>query len=204
MHAVPLAPSLACIASFCTRAKSGRIDVVAVSVDFSLLFSSFPLPLPLDSCPATLLFSALSPRYNSNLTHTHTHTHPTHTKQQQVNPDAASGSPYAIFSVFDGHGGFAVSEWLKENLAVLIVEEWPQVDFCLEALSRACIRADNALVQPPQGFFGAFGRESRIRSTLRACSFEVLKHPLTRGDIRFRSHRHPSNHTCTDVVLMPV
>ena len=42
-----------------------------------------------------------------------------------------------------------MSEWLKENLAGLIVKEWPQVDFCLEALSRACILADDELIQPP-------------------------------------------------------
>ena len=76
---------------------------------------------------------------------------------RQVNPNAAPGSPYAIYSVFDGHGGFAVSEWLKENLAKLIVEEWPKADFCLEALSRACLKADYDLIQPPEGFFAAFG-----------------------------------------------
>ena len=59
--------------------------------------------------------------------------------------------------MFDGHGGFAVSEWLKQNLAGLIVEEWPKADFCLEALSQACLRADYDLIQPPPGFFGAFG-----------------------------------------------
>ena len=72
-------------------------------------------------------------------------------------PQRRPGPPYAIYSVFDGHGGFAVSEWLKENLAKLIVEEWPKADFCLEALSRACLKADYDLIQPPEGFFAAFG-----------------------------------------------
>ena len=59
--------------------------------------------------------------------------------------------------MYDGHGGFAVSEWLKENLASVILEEWPKADFCLEALSQACVKADYTLIQPPTGFLGAFG-----------------------------------------------
>jgi serine/threonine protein phosphatase PrpC len=45
---------------------------------------------------------------------------------RQVQPSAASGEPYAIYSVFDGHGGNAVSEWLKDNLSNMILEEWPK------------------------------------------------------------------------------
>ena len=76
---------------------------------------------------------------------------------QQTNPNAKDGSPYAIYGVYDGHGGFAVSQWLTDNLANFICEEWPKADFCLEALSQACLRADYDLIQPPPGFFGAFG-----------------------------------------------
>ena len=74
-----------------------------------------------------------------------------------TNPNAKDGSPYAIYGVYDGHGGFAVSQWLTDNLANFICEEWPKADFCLEALSQACLRADFDLIQPPPGFFGAFG-----------------------------------------------
>eukprot|EP00230_Micromonas_polaris_P007364 CAMPEP_0117641924 /NCGR_PEP_ID=MMETSP0802-20121206/9603_1 /TAXON_ID=38833 /ORGANISM="Micromonas sp., Strain CCMP2099" /LENGTH=349 /DNA_ID=CAMNT_0005446923 /DNA_START=38 /DNA_END=1087 /DNA_ORIENTATION=- len=74
-----------------------------------------------------------------------------------VNTNAPNGSPYAIYSVFDGHGGFAVSEWLKDNLSTLICDEWPNCDFSLEAISAACVKADFTLIQPPAGFFGAFG-----------------------------------------------
>ena len=59
--------------------------------------------------------------------------------------------------MYDGHGGFAVSEWLKTNLADIILKEWPRADFCLEALSQACVKADYELVQPPPGIMGAFG-----------------------------------------------
>jgi serine/threonine protein phosphatase PrpC len=74
-----------------------------------------------------------------------------------VNTTAAPGSPFAIYGVYDGHGGFAVSEWLKTNLASVILEEWPKADFCLEAISQACLKADYTLIQPPGGFLGAFG-----------------------------------------------
>ena len=91
-----------------------------------------------------------------------------------MNPNAPDGTPFAIYSVFDGHGGFAVSQWLKEKLAGLVLEEWPQVDFCLEALSRACVRADNELIQPPPGFFGAFGERgvggAKCGSTAVVCT----------------------------------
>ena len=93
---------------------------------------------------------------------------------RQVNPNAAPGSPYAIYSVFDGHGGFAVSEWLKENLAKLIVEEWPKADFCLEALSQACVKADFELIQPPSGFLASFGERgvggAKCGSTAVTCA----------------------------------
>ena len=74
-----------------------------------------------------------------------------------MNTTAAPGSPFAIYGVYDGHGGFAVSEWLKTNLASVILEEWPKADFCLEAISQACLKADYTLIQPPSGFLGAFG-----------------------------------------------
>ena len=80
-----------------------------------------------------------------------------YSKPHQVNTNAPNGSPYAIYSVFDGHGGFAVSEWLKDNLSTLICDEWPNCDFSLEAISAACVKADFTLIQPPAGFFGAFG-----------------------------------------------
>lgn len=70
---------------------------------------------------------------------------------------AKDGTPTTILSVFDGHGGDAVSEWLKTKLNDIILEEWKKADFPLEALRVACLRADQVLVQPPEGFFAAFG-----------------------------------------------
>jgi len=70
---------------------------------------------------------------------------------------AGDGTPGMILSVFDGHGGDAVSEWLKNKLNGIILEEWRRADFPLEALRVACLRADEVLVQPPEGFFAAFG-----------------------------------------------
>ena len=62
---------------------------------------------------------------------------------------ASDGTPRMILSVFDGHGGDAVSEWLKNKLNGIILEEWTRADFPLEALRVACLRADEVLVQPP-------------------------------------------------------
>lgn len=70
---------------------------------------------------------------------------------------ATDGTPTTMLSVFDGHGGDAVSEWLKTKLHDIILEEWAKADFPLEALRVACLRADAALVAPPEGFFAAFG-----------------------------------------------
>ncbi len=76
--------------------------------------------------------------------------------------------------MFDGHGGFAVSEWLKENLAPLILQEWPKADFCLEALSQACVKADFELIQPPSGFLASFGERgvggAKCGSTAVTCA----------------------------------
>jgi len=73
------------------------------------------------------------------------------------NARAPSGEPRCIVGVYDGHGGSAVSEWLTTNLPRVIVEEWKEADFCLDALKSACLKADDVLVQPPEGFFAAFG-----------------------------------------------
>ena len=62
-----------------------------------------------------------------------------------------------LVSVFDGHGGSAVSEWLGEKLNDIILREWASADFSLDALRNACLKADYELVQPPEGFFAAFG-----------------------------------------------
>ena len=83
--------------------------------------------------------------------------HHRHHKNAQINTSAPPGAPYAIYGVYDGHGGFAVSEWLAQNLASAICEEWPKADFCLEAISAACLKSDYTLIQPPGGFLGAFG-----------------------------------------------
>ena len=90
-------------------------------------------------------------------------------------PSAPSdGSPSAIVSVFDGHGGSAVSEWLSEKLNGIILEEWKEADFPLEALRVACLKADNVLVQPPEGFFAAFGERgvggAKCGSTAAVCA----------------------------------
>jgi serine/threonine protein phosphatase PrpC len=84
-----------------------------------------------------------------------------------VNTSAAPGSPYAIYGVYDGHGGFAVSEWLKTNLASVILEEWPKADFCLEAISQACLKADYTLIQPPRRVLRRVRRKRRRRREVR-------------------------------------
>eukprot|EP00959_Pyramimonas_sp_CCMP1952_P128522 2687453-Pyramimonas_sp.AAC.2 len=69
-----------------------------------------------------------------------------------VSPPSKNGQPYAYFGVFDGHGGFATSQWLTDNLQGYILEAWDKVP-AESALKRAYIAADKQLLAP-KGFLG--------------------------------------------------
>jgi protein phosphatase 1K len=61
----------------------------------------------------------------------------------------------AAAAVYDGHGGAAVAEWLQQNFFPVIEGTWatsPERD-----IGQAFVQADETLLQPKGGFFGAFG-----------------------------------------------
>lgn len=61
----------------------------------------------------------------------------------------------AAAAVYDGHGGAAVAEWLQQNFFQIVDSKWatsPERD-----IEQAFIEADEILLQPKGGFFGAFG-----------------------------------------------
>lgn len=65
---------------------------------------------------------------------------------------AMEGDVCAVVNVYDGHGGSATAEWLRENFITFIGEEWSdkQPEF---ALTSAFLGADKKLLEP-QGFLG--------------------------------------------------
>lgn len=69
-----------------------------------------------------------------------------------MNPSDKSGMPYAYLGVFDGHGGFATSQWLTDKLQGFILEAWKK-NPVESALRRSFISADKELLSP-KGFMG--------------------------------------------------
>eukprot|EP01024_Parvocaulis_polyphysoides_P033080 TRINITY_DN2949_c0_g1_i3.p1 TRINITY_DN2949_c0_g1~~TRINITY_DN2949_c0_g1_i3.p1 ORF type:complete len:315 (-),score=58.31 TRINITY_DN2949_c0_g1_i3:324-1268(-) len=71
----------------------------------------------------------------------------------QVTEDTTVGNPYAFVGVFDGHGGYATSEWLEENLLDFIAKEWQDGQVPQACLAKGFLRADKKLLAP-SGFMG--------------------------------------------------
>jgi len=66
---------------------------------------------------------------------------------------APPGRPFAYFAVYDGHGGAATSQWLKENLALRIDRGWDPDDV-QKSIRYAYLQADKAILEPKGGVFG--------------------------------------------------
>ena len=75
-------------------------------------------------------------------------------------------------------GGAAVSEWLQKNFLKIVGEQWqsaPQRD-----VAEAFVKADEILLRPKGGFFGAMGERGVVRlclhlsSKMFACSCSLL------------------------------
>lgn len=66
------------------------------------------------------------------------------------------GDVNTFVGVYDGHGGSAVATWLEERLPKLIGKFWEEQP-PEAAIQKAFIQADQKLLQPPGGFFGALG-----------------------------------------------
>jgi protein phosphatase 1L len=64
-----------------------------------------------------------------------------------------AGSPVAFAGVYDGHGGSAAAEWLKDNLYPVIEGSWsaarPEA-----AITEAFLSADKVLLSARTGFLG--------------------------------------------------
>eukprot|EP01023_Acetabularia_acetabulum_P000438 TRINITY_DN10173_c0_g1_i3.p1 TRINITY_DN10173_c0_g1~~TRINITY_DN10173_c0_g1_i3.p1 ORF type:complete len:334 (+),score=80.27 TRINITY_DN10173_c0_g1_i3:349-1350(+) len=71
----------------------------------------------------------------------------------EVSEDQKVGNPYAFVGVFDGHGGYAASQWLEENLLDYIAKEWQDGKLPEACLSKGFLRADKYLLTPG-GFMG--------------------------------------------------
>lgn len=66
-------------------------------------------------------------------------------------PEAKGAGLKGMYSIFDGHGGTACSEWLQTNLHEYILDAWPGQSVNL-TLRDAYLRADKELLKP-QGWF---------------------------------------------------
>lgn len=64
--------------------------------------------------------------------------------------------PAAFYAVYDGHGGFAVAEWLSKNLPDYLVKEWKAASPAT-GVTNAFKIADEFILEP-QGFLGMGSR----------------------------------------------
>ena len=66
----------------------------------------------------------------------------------------------AQYGVFDGHGGNAVSQWLKDNFFQYVEESWSPLlpgDWVLQSLTRAYLQADKEILKPSMMGLGPRG-----------------------------------------------
>jgi len=66
--------------------------------------------------------------------------------------EAKAGDPFVFCGVYDGHGGYACSEWLTENLTEYVDKYW-EPKFPELSMRTAYIKADAKLLAP-KGTFG--------------------------------------------------
>jgi len=68
--------------------------------------------------------------------------------------DAAVGQPTVFAGVYDGHGGSATAEWLKDKLHEVVQKHWRGGVAPEEAITEAFLQADKKLLSPKSGFMG--------------------------------------------------
>lgn len=71
----------------------------------------------------------------------------------QVSEAASDGAITAFLGVYDGHGGYATSEWLKRNLHATVTGLWEAGATPERCVTRAFLAADKVLLKPT-GFMG--------------------------------------------------
>ncbi|GFR49149.1 hypothetical protein Agub_g11167 [Astrephomene gubernaculifera] len=64
------------------------------------------------------------------------------------------GEPFAWAGVYDGHGGFAVAEWLKNKLFGVVEKEWANGYKPEFSITEAFLAADRQLLSAGSGFLG--------------------------------------------------
>lgn len=65
--------------------------------------------------------------------------------------------PEMIAAVFDGHGGYACAEWLKDNFSKYIEKYLGEIENIEVATTAAFLAADKRILAPKSGFMGMVG-----------------------------------------------
>mmetsp|Transcript_8575 Transcript_8575/g.24626 ORF Transcript_8575/g.24626 Transcript_8575/m.24626 type:complete len:350 (+) Transcript_8575:295-1344(+) len=91
-----------------------------------------------------------------------------------------TGEPWAFCGVYDGHGGYAVSQWLSENLTEYIERYW-EPKFPELSMRTSYIKADAKLLAPKPGIFGAVGERGVGGSKCGATASTAIIYKDTKG-----------------------
>lgn len=62
-----------------------------------------------------------------------------------------------VAAVFDGHGGYATAEWLKDNFSKYVEKFWSDIPSPEAAITEAFLAADRKILTPKKGFMGMMG-----------------------------------------------
>lgn len=71
--------------------------------------------------------------------------------------DLGGARPETIAAVFDGHGGNATAEWLRDNFSKYIEKFWGEIASPEGATTEAFLAADRRILAPKKGFMGMVG-----------------------------------------------
>ncbi|GLC44015.1 hypothetical protein PLESTB_000220100 [Pleodorina starrii] len=72
----------------------------------------------------------------------------------KIAPPGEPGEPFAWAGVYDGHGGFAVADWLKSKLFGVVEKEWTNGYKPEFSITEAYLAADRQLLSVGAGFMG--------------------------------------------------
>ena len=67
----------------------------------------------------------------------------------QIEASAASRQPLIYAGVFDGHGGYATSDWLEKNLFKFILKYWQDGQNSEYSLTEAFLKVCSPMLQIP-------------------------------------------------------
>ncbi|KAG2498572.1 hypothetical protein HYH03_003323 [Edaphochlamys debaryana] len=98
----------------------------------------------------------------------------------KVAQPATAGEPFVWAGVYDGHGGYAVADWLQKKLFNVVEEEWKsgmKPEFCM---TEAFLAADRKLLSVGAGFMG-MGERGVGGSKCGATAATTLMFPTPEG-----------------------